>query len=162
MDSEAIQKLRDEVKALGTDEGAARFIALHTGLSYDRVLHIYRLGEPWLAGFGEGELDFEQRAKEVGVDLYTYMAGIAPLVNLDIEKKEAKLEAYKEALKRGETPDPIPELDNPALNAHLEKVATITGEPLEVIRAVCGGVIDLCSRVTELAQQASALAQADT
>ena len=101
---------------------------------------------------GEG-LDFGSQAERVGVDFYTYMAGIAPLLDLDIEDKRAKLQAFEEALAQGKTPEPIPELENPILLKHIDKVANISNESGETIWTVCGGVLAHLRRVSDLTQR---------
>ncbi len=140
----------DEFKELLTDEGTVRFIAQHTRLDAERVARIYRLGSPWPLG-GE-ELDFGRQAEEAGLDVCSYMASMAPLLDLDVEQMKAKLEAFEQALARGESPDPIPELENPILAEHLERVTSITNEPRDVVDAVFDGLLARLMRLGELAR----------
>ncbi len=42
----SIQDIKDEMEKLKMEEGAAQFITEVTRLPYERVLRIYRLGQP--------------------------------------------------------------------------------------------------------------------
>ncbi len=140
-----------ELRRLLSREGTISYIAEETGLSTQQVSRIYDLGQPW--PLGGKELDFASQAERAGVDLYTYMAGIAPLLDLDFEEKSAKLQAVEEALAQGETPEPIPELENPILSEHVQKVGNISNEPDEVVWEVVGGIIAHMGRVGDLTKR---------
>ena len=148
----------DEFRTLQSDEGAAQFIAQRTGLSYERVLRIYRLGEPWPLGGGE-EWNFGRQATEAGTDVYSVMAALAPLIEMTIDEKRTKLEALEQMVARGDQPSPeqLTELDaefgNPVLFEHFEKVANLTNEPTEVIHQVFGGILAILRRLSELTQE---------
>ncbi len=148
----------DEFRTLQSDEGAAQFIAQRTGLSYERVLRIYRLGNPWPLGGGE-EWNFGRQATEAGTDVYSVMAALAPLMDMAIEEKRAKLDALEQMVARGNQPSPeqLTELDaefgNPELREHVEKVANLTNESTEVIHQVYEGFLAVFRRLNELTQE---------
>ncbi len=146
----SIQDIKDEMEKLKTEEGAAQFITEVTRLPYERVLRIYRLGQPWpLRGEGQG-WDFGRQAEAMGIDPFAYMAGIAPLIEMEVEQQQAKREVWEQSLSRGEIPDPIPELENPIVDKHLEKVANITNEPLEIVQEVFRGILAHLRRFSDL------------
>ncbi len=60
---------------------------------------------------------------------------------------------FQEALAHGETPEPVPEFGNPILHEHLEKVANITTERLDVVLAVIQGMLAVLNRQSELLQK---------
>jgi hypothetical protein len=89
----------EEFRTLESDEGSARYISQQTGLEYDRVLRIYRLGQPWPFLDGD-EWDFGRQAEEAGVDIYSAMAALAPLIEMTVNEKQAKLEALEQMIAR--------------------------------------------------------------
>ena len=105
----SIQDIKDEMEKLKTEEGAAQFITEVTRLPYERVFRIYRLGQPLPLG-GE-EWNFGRQAEAMGIDPLAYMAGIAPLLEMEVEQRQAKLEAFEQSRSRSEIPDQIPELE---------------------------------------------------
>jgi hypothetical protein len=152
-----------EFHELLTEEGRVRFIAQYTGLDADRVLRIDRLGQPW--PFTEDEAwDFGRQAEDAGMDIVTFMVGLAPLLTLDVEQKKAKFLAFEQqALAQGNvlTPAQLTELeaeigDIHVLSDHLEQVANITGEPLEIVMKVCEGCLAVVDRLGELNQEVTA------
>ncbi len=60
---------------------------------------------------------------------------------------------FQEALAHGETPEPVPEFENTILHEHLEKVANITTERLDVVLAVIQGMLAVLNRQSELLQK---------
>jgi hypothetical protein len=139
----------EEFRVLSTEAGAVQFIAAHTGLPGDRVVRIYRLGQPWPL-FGEG-WDLGRQAEEAGIDPIRYLIGLSPLINFLGERAEAQLAAGGAALARGEAPEPCPELEfPPEVQAHHETVANLTGESIDTVRTVLGGIIAWLLRLNEL------------
>ena len=148
----------EEVRTLASDEGSAQYISQQTGLDYDRVLRIYRLGQPWPLT-GSDAWDFSRQAKEAGVDVGSCMAALAPLIDMTIEEKRAKREALEQMVARGNQPsqeqitEVDAEFDNPVLFEHLEKVANLTNEPIEVIHQVFEGSLAVLKRVIALIKE---------
>ena len=148
----------EEVRTLASDEGFAQYISQQTGLDYDRVLRIYRLGQPWPLT-GSDAWDFSRQATEAGVDVTSAMAALAPLIDMTIEEKRAKLEALEQMVARGDQPSQEQlsaldaEFDNPVLFEHFEEVANLTNEPTEVIRQVFEGILAVLKRVIALTKE---------
>lgn len=148
----------EEVRTLASDEGSAQYISQQTGLDYDRVLRIYRLGQPWPLLDGD-EWNFGRQAEEAGVDVFSAMAALAPLIEMTVEAKRAKLEALEQMISRGNHPsqEQISELDaefdNTVLSEHVEKVANLTNEPTEVIHQVFKGILARLNRMSALVQE---------
>jgi hypothetical protein len=148
----------EEFRILESDEGSARYISQQTGLDYDRVLRIYRLGEPWPFRDGD-EWNFGRQAEEAGVDVFSAMAALAPLIEMTVEEKRVKLEALEQMVARGDQPSQEQlskldaELGNPVLFAHLEKVATLTNEPIDVVQQIFRGILAVLNRMSELTQE---------
>ena len=148
----------EEVHILASDEGAAQYISQKTGLDYERVLRIYRFGQPWPLGLSDA-WDFSRQATGAGVDVFSAMAALAPLMDMTIEEKRAKLEALEQMIARGDQPSQElnseleAELGSPVLDEHIEKVANLANEPTEVIHQVFGGFFAVLNRMSELTQE---------
>ena len=115
-----------ELIELLTPSGFFRFLAQQAKLDPEEVKRIYLLGRPW--GLWPPDLDISHEAAEAGVGLFTYLAALQPLIDMDTEGKEAQLTAYEATLIGGETTQAIP-----AVRAHVEKVATLSGKEEETI-----------------------------
>ena len=115
-----------ELSELLTPSGFFRFLAQQAKLDPEEVKRIYLLGRPW--GLWPPDLDISHEAAEAGVGLFTYLAALQPLIDMDTEGKEAQLTGYEATLIGGETTQAIP-----AVRAHVEKVATLSGKEEETI-----------------------------
>src|SRR5437660_10855850 len=115
-----------ELGDLMTAPGFFRFLAQQAKLDPEEVKRIYLLGMPW--GLWPPDLDISHEAAEAGVDVFTYLAALQPLLDMDAQEKEAQLAAYEATLTGGEPTEPIP-----AVRAHVEKVAALSGEDEETI-----------------------------
>ncbi len=115
-----------ELSDLMTAPGFFRFLAQEVKLDPEEVKRIYRLGTPW--GLWPPDLDLSYETAEAGVDVFTYLAALQPLLDMDTKEKEAQLAAYEATLTGGKTTQPIP-----AVRAHVEKVAALSGEDEETI-----------------------------
>src|SRR5207247_8753304 len=115
-----------ELSDLMTAPGFFRFLAQQVKLDPEEVKRIYRVGTPW--GLWPPDLDLSYETAEAGVDVFTYLAALQPLLDMDRKEKEAQLAAYEATLTGGEPTEPIP-----AVRAHVEKVAALSGEDEETI-----------------------------
>src|SRR3989442_15073681 len=115
-----------ELGDLMTAPGFFRFLAQQAKLDPEEVRRIYLLGMPW--GLWPPDLDISHEAAEAGVDVFTYLAALQPLLDMDTQEKEAQLAAYEATLTGGEPTKPIL-----AVRAHVEKVAALSGEDEETI-----------------------------
>ena len=115
-----------ELSELLTAPGFFRFLAKQVKLDAEEVKRIYLLGRPW--GLWPPDLDVSHEAAEAGVDVFTYLAALQPLLDMDTKEKEAQLAAYEATLTGGETPQLIP-----AVRAHVERVAALSRADEETI-----------------------------
>src|SRR5438445_9147257 len=95
-----------ELSELLTPSGFFCFLAQQTKLDSAEVKRIYRLGMPW--GLWPPDLDISHEAVAAGVGLFTYLAALQPLIDMDTEGKEAQLTAYEATLIGSETTQPFP------------------------------------------------------
>jgi len=135
-----------ELSELLTAPGFFRFLAQQAKLSPEEVKRIYLLGMPW--GLWPPDLDISHEAAEAGVDVFTYLAALQPLLDMDTQEKEAQLAAYEATLTGGETTQPIP-----AVRAHVEKVAVLSGEDEETICSLLHALYAYRQRVGQLSIQ---------
>ena len=135
-----------ELKELMTVSGFFGFIAQHAKLNPDEVKRIYMHGTPW--GLWPPDLDLNREAAETGVDVFTYLAALQPLLDLDTQEKEAQLAAYEATLTVDETTQPIP-----AVRARVEKVAALSGEDEETICRMLHALYAYRQRVGQLSIQ---------
>src|SRR2546426_459091 len=91
------------------------------------------------------DLATSHEAAEAGVDVFTYLAALQPLLDMDTQEKEAQLAAYEATLTGGETTQPIP-----AVRAHVEKVAALSGEDEETICSLLHALYAYRQRVGQL------------
>ena len=135
-----------ELSELLTAPGFFRFLAQQAKLSPEEVKRIYLRGRPW--GLWPPDLDLSREAAETGVDVFTYLAALQPLLDMDTQEKEAQLAAYEATLTGGETTQPIP-----AVRAHVEKVAALSGEDEETICSLLHALYAYRQRVGQLSIQ---------
>lgn len=107
-----------ELSELMTAPGFFRFLAQQAKLDTEEVKRIYMLGRPW--GLWPPDLDVSREAAEAGVDVFTYLAALQPLLDMDTREKEAQLAVYEVTLTGGEAAQLIP-----AVRAQVEKVAAL-------------------------------------
>jgi hypothetical protein len=131
---------------LMTPSGFFRFLAQQAKLDPEEVKRIYLLGTPW--GLWPPDLDISHEAVEAGVGLFTYLAALQPLIDMDTERKEAQLTAYEATLTGGETTQPIP-----AVRAHVEKVAALSGKDEKTICRLLHALYAYRRRVGQLSIQ---------
>src|SRR5712692_6798107 len=110
-----------ELRELMTVSGFFGFLAQQAKMNHDEAKQIYMHGRPW--GLWPPDLDLSREAAETGVDVFTYLAALQPLLDMDTKQQEAQLAAYETTLTGGETTQPIP-----AVRAYVEKVAALSGE----------------------------------
>ncbi len=135
-----------ELSELLTAPGFFRFLAQQAKLSPEEVKRIYLRGRPW--GLWPPDLDLSREAAETGVDVFTYLAALQPLLDMDTQEKEAQLAAYETTLTGGETTQAIP-----AVRAHVEKVAALSGEDEETICSLLHALYAYRQRVGQLSIQ---------
>ncbi len=135
-----------ELSELLTAPGFFRFLAQQAKLTAEEVKRIYLLGRPW--GLWPPDLDLNREAAETGVDVYTYLAALQPLLDMDTTQKEAQLAVYEATLSGGETTQPIP-----AVRAYVEKVAALSGEDEETICSILHALYAYRQRVGQLSIQ---------
>ena len=135
-----------ELSELMTVSGFFGFLAQQAKLNLDEVKQIYMHGRPW--GLWPPDLDLSREATEAGVDVFTYLAALQPLLDMDTKQKEAQLAAYEATLTGGETSQPIP-----AVRAHVEKVAASSGEDEETICSLLHALYAYRQRVGQLSVQ---------
>jgi hypothetical protein len=135
-----------ELSELLTAPGFFRYLAQQAKLAAEEVKRIYLLGRPW--GLWPPDLDLSREAAETGVDVFTYLAALQPLLDMDTTQKEAQLAAYEATLSGGETTQPIP-----AVRAYVEKVAALSGEDEETICSILHALYAYRQRVGQLSIQ---------
>lgn len=108
-----------ELSELMTASGFFRFLAQQAKLDAEEVKRIYLLGRPW--GLWPPDLDVSREAAEAGVDVFTYLAALQPLLDMDTQEKEAQLAVYEVTLTGGAAAQSIP-----AVRAQVEKVAALS------------------------------------
>jgi len=151
-----------ELSELMTAPGFFRFMAQQAKLDPEEVKRIYLLGVPSASclyresasrrdigwGLWPPDLDLSHEAVEAGVGLFTYLAALQPLIDMDTKEKEAQLAAYEATLTGGETTQPIP-----AVRAHVEKVAALSGKDEETICRLLHALYAYRQRVGQLSIQ---------
>jgi hypothetical protein len=136
----------NELSELMTVSGFFGFLAQRAKLRPDEVRQIYMHGRPW--GLWPPDLDLRREAAENGVDMFTYLAALQPLLDMDTQEKEAQLAAYEATLTVDETTQPIP-----AVRAHVEKVAASSGVDEETICSMLHALYAYRQRVGQLSVQ---------
>ena len=135
-----------ELSQLLTAPGFFRFLAQQAKLDPEEVKRIYLLGRPW--GLWPPDLDLSHEAAEAGVDVFTYLASLQPLLDMDTTEKEAQLAAYEASLTGSETAQPIP-----AIRAYVEKVAALSGKDEATICSMFHALYAYRQRVGRLSIQ---------
>jgi hypothetical protein len=135
-----------ELSELLTAPGFFRFLAQQAKLDSEEIKRIYMLGRPW--GLWPPDLDISHEAAEVGVDVFTYLAALQPLLDMDAKEKEAQLAAYEATLTGGETTQLIP-----AVRAQVEKVAALSREDEATICRILHALYAYRQRVGRLSIQ---------
>lgn len=135
-----------ELSELMTAPGFFRFLAQQAKLNPDEVKQIYMRGRPW--GLWPPDLDLSREAAETGVDVFTYLAALQPLLDMDTKEKEAQLAAYEATLIGGETTQPVP-----PVRAHVEKIAALSGKDEGTICSILHALYAYRHRVGELSMQ---------
>jgi hypothetical protein len=135
-----------ELRELMTVSGFFGFLAHQAKLNPNKVKQIYMRGRPW--GLWPPDLDLGHEAAEAGVDVFTYLAALQPLLDMDTQEKEAQLAAYEATLIGGETTQPIP-----GVRAHVEKVAALSGEDEGTICSLLHALYAYRLRVGQLSIQ---------
>lgn len=136
----------EEVGELLTAPGFFRFIAEQVELAPEEVERIYLLGRPW--GLWPTDLDVTREAREVGVGLFTYLAALQPLIDMDTQEKEAQLDAYQATLAGGEAT----QATRPVA-VYAEKVAALSGKDKETICRILHALYAYRQRVGQLSIQ---------
>ncbi len=132
-----------ELSELLTPSGFFRFLGQQAKLDSEEAKRIYRLGTPW--GLWPLDLDISREAAEAGVGLFTYLAALQPLIDMDTEGKQAQLTAYEATLIGGETTQPFP-----AVRAYVEKVAALSGKDEATICSLLHALYAYRQRVGQL------------
>lgn len=135
-----------ELSELLTAPGFFRFLAQQAKLDSEEIKRIYMLGRPW--GLWPPDLDISHEAAEVGVDVFTYLAALQPLLDMDAKEKEAQLNTYEATLIGGEAAQPIP-----AVRAQVEKVAALSREDEATICRILHALYAYRQRVGRLSIQ---------
>jgi hypothetical protein len=135
-----------ELNELLSAPGFFRYLAQQAKLTAEEVKRIYLLGRPW--GLWPPDLDVNREAAENGIDVYTYLAALQPLLDMDTTQKEAHLAAYEATLSGGETAQPIP-----AVRAYVEKVAALSGQDEATICSLLHALYAYRQRVGQLSIQ---------
>ena len=135
-----------ELSELLTAPGFFRFLAQQAKLDAEEAKRIYLLGRPW--GLWPPDLDISHEAAEAGVDVFTYLAAMQPLLDMDTQEKEAQLVAYEATLTGSETAQLIP-----AVRAYVEKVAALSGKDEATICSMLHALYAYRQRVGRLSIQ---------
>jgi hypothetical protein len=136
----------NELNELLTSPGFFRFVAEEAKLDPIDVKRIYLIGIPW--ALWPADLDLTHEAAEAGVSLFTYLAALQPLIDLDTVEKEAQLAAYEATLAGGVT-----KLSVTAVRAEVQKVAALSGSDEKTICSVLRGLYAYRQRVGKLCIQ---------
>jgi hypothetical protein len=135
-----------ELSELLTPSGFFRFLAQQAKLDPEEAKRIYRLGTPW--GLWPPDLDISHEAADTGVGLFTYLAALQPLIDMDTEGKEAQLTAYEAMPIGGETTQPFP-----AVRAYVKKVSALSGTDEAIICSLLHALYTYRQRVGQLSMQ---------
>ena len=129
-----------------TVDGFYRFLGQQARLPTDEVRKIYLLGRPW--GVWPPDIDISREAADAGIDVFTYLAALQPLITMDTQQKENELVAYERTLTvNGGVDSPS------AMRNHVEKVATLSTEKKQTICNVLHALYDYRQQVGALSIQ---------
>ena len=137
---------QSEMCELMSVHGFYHFLSQQTHLPAATVMKIYLLGRPW--GVWPADLEVGVEAEAAGTDIFTYLAALQPLVDLDRQAKEAQLAAYEIALAREEIAG-VPS----TIRRQVEQAATLTAEREQTICSILHALYDYRQRIGELAVQ---------
>lgn len=135
-----------ELFELMTVHGFYRFLGQQAHLPTEEVKKIYLLGRPW--GVWPPDIDISREAAEVGIDVFTYLTALQPLIRMDTQEKETELATYERALA-----DPKCLALPSATRNHVEKVAILATENKQTICNVLHALYDYRQRVGSLSIQ---------
>jgi hypothetical protein len=135
-----------ELCDLMTVQGFYQFLSQQAQLPTEDVTKIYLLGRPW--GVWPPDIDVRLEAEQTGIDVFTYLAALQPLVNMDTEEKEAELVAYEMAVARGDGGEL-----SLAVHPHIKKVAALAKEQEQTICDLLHALYRYRQRVGELSIQ---------
>ncbi len=135
-----------ELRELLTAPGFFRFLAQHAKLEFENIKRIYLLGRPW--GLWPPDLDISHEAAEAGVDVFTYLVALQPLLDMDAREKEAQLAVYEATLTGREAAQLIP-----AVRAQVERVAALSREDEATICRIFHALYAYRQRVGRLSIQ---------
>ena len=135
-----------ELFELMTVHGFYRFLGVQAHLPMEEVKKIYLLGRPW--GVWPPDIDISREAAQAGIDVFTYLAALQPLIAMDTQEKESELLAYEMALSRDA------ELASPSSTRNrVERVAALATEKKETICDLLHALYDYRHRVGALSVQ---------
>ena len=134
-----------ELFELMTVHGFYRFLGQRARLPTEDVRKIYLLGRPW--GVWPPDIDISREAADAGIDVFTYLAALQPLITMDTQQKENELVAYERTLTDGDVDSPS------ATRNHVEKVATLSTEKKQTICNVLHALYDYRQQVGALSIQ---------
>lgn len=137
---------KQALNELMTSPGFFRFLGEKAELDPNEVKRIYLLGTPW--GLWPHDLDVSHEAAEAEVSLYTYLAALQPLIDLDTVEKEAQLAAYEATLTGNATMPAIT-----TVRAEVEKVAALSGSDKKTICSILRALYTYRQRVGQLCIQ---------
>ena len=129
-----------------TAPGFFQFLAQQAKLDPEEVKRIYLLGRPW--GLWPPDLDINHEAAEAGVNVFTYLAALQPLLDMDAKEKEAQLAVYEATLTGGEATQLIP-----AIRAQVERAAALSREDEATICRILHALYAYRQRVGRLSIQ---------
>jgi len=135
-----------ELFELMTVHGFYRFLGQQARLPTENVRKIYLLGRPW--GVWPPDIDISREAADAGIDVFTYLAALQPLITMDTQQKENELLAYERTLTVNGGVDSLSAMRN-----HVEKVATLSTEKKQTICNVLHALYDYRQQVGALSIQ---------
>jgi hypothetical protein len=115
-----------ELYELMTVHGFYRYLGQQAHLPTEQVKKIYLLGRPW--GVWPPDIDISREAAEAGVDVFTYLAALQPLMAMDTQEKETQLVAYEMMLVKEDNSE-----SSSATGKRVEKVAALATEKKQTI-----------------------------
>jgi hypothetical protein len=132
-----------ELYELMTVQGFYRYLGQQAHLPTEQVKKIYLLGRPW--GVWPPDIDISREAAEAGVDVFTYLAALHPLMAMDTQEKESQLATYEMKLVGDESQE------SPSVTGQrVEKVAALATEKKQTICDVLHALYNYRKRVGAL------------
>jgi hypothetical protein len=129
-----------------TSPGFFRFLGEEAKLDPTEVKRIYLLGAPW--GLWPPDLDVSHEAAEAEVSLFTYLAALQPLIDLDTVEKEAQLVAYEATLSGNASISVVTKV-----GLEVEKAAGLSGTDKQTICSILHALYAYRQRVGQLCIQ---------